>query len=149
VALLDQRQLSLLDPTGARARLFDKTNVDRAKVGDILYTTFKSGEPFAGVILSIKGSGPHASVLLRNNLTKVAVEMSIKIYSPLVQSMEIAQRTPKRKRRARIYYMRKPEHDLGSVQKVVDQYLRQRALLTGGGRTQSQRLGVRTKKGKR
>lgn len=152
VALIEQQQLSLLDPTGARSRLFSKTNPDRAKVGDILYTTFKSGEPFAGVILSIKGSGPHASVLLRNHLTKIAVEMSIKIYSPLVQSMEIAQRSPKRKRRARIYYMRKPEHDLGSVQKVVDQYLRQRALLTGGGagRTTGQnRGGLKPKKAKR
>ncbi|KEF51471.1 uncharacterized protein A1O9_12388 [Exophiala aquamarina CBS 119918] len=151
VALIEQQQLALLDPTGARARLFDKTNLDRAKVGDILYTTFKSGEPFAGVILSIKGSGPGASVLLRNHLTKIAVEMSIKIYSPLVQSMEIAQRAPKRKRRARIYYMRKPEHDLGSVQKVVDQYLRQRAQLTGAGRASGQqRAGLRpAKKGKK
>jgi large subunit ribosomal protein L19 len=46
--------------------------------------------------------------------------------------MEIAQKTPKRKRRARLYYMRKPKHDIGSVQKIVDQYLKKRAILTGG-----------------
>lgn len=71
--------------------------------------------------------------------------MSIKIYSPNVQSMEIAQRAEKRKRRARLYYMRQPKHDMGSVQKVVDQYLRRKASLTGG------KLGAeygQTRKGK-
>lgn len=132
ISVVDSRQLAFLDPTGARAKLFDKTNKDRARVGDILLTTFKSGEQASGVILSIKGSAPHTSVLLRNNLTGVGMEMSVKVHSPLVQSMEVAQRTTKRKRRARIYYLRKPEHDVGSVQKVVDQYVRQRAMLTGG-----------------
>lgn len=132
VSVVDNNQLALLDPTGARAKLFDKENKDRARVGDILLATFTSGEPVSGVILSIKGSGPHTSVLLRNNLTGVGMEMQVKVHSPLVQSMEIAQRTLKRKRRARLYYMRKPEHDMGSVQKVVDQYMRQRAMLTGG-----------------
>ncbi|EHY55184.1 hypothetical protein HRR83_005560 [Exophiala dermatitidis] len=149
VGLVDKQQLSVLDPTGARARLFDKTNPDRAKVGDILLTTFKTGEPVSGVIMVIKGSGPHTSVLLRNQLTTVGMEMSIKVHSPLVQSMEIAQRSPKRKRRARLYYLRKPEHDVGSVQKVVDQYLRQRAMLTGG-KPSRQGGGFRGgKKGKR
>jgi ribosomal protein L19 len=148
ISVVDKSQLALLDPTGARSKLFDKTNKDRAKVGDILLATFASGEPVSGVILSIKGSGPHTSVLLRNNLTGVGMEMQVKVHSPLVQSMEIAQRAPKRKRRARIYYLRKPEHDMGSVQKVVDQYLRQRAMLTGG-KPGSHFGRSRPKKGKR
>ncbi|KAJ9617053.1 hypothetical protein H2200_000774 [Cladophialophora chaetospira] len=149
ISVVDNSQLALLDPTGARAKLFDKTNKDRAKVGDVLLATFTSGEPVSGVILSIKGSGgPHTSVLLRNNLTGIGMEMQVKVHSPLVQSMEIAQRAPKRKRRARIYYLRKPEHDVGSVQKVVDQYLRQRAMLTGG-KPGSQLGRFRSKKGKR
>src|SRR5271155_2973210 len=129
---VDNAQRALLDPTGARARLFDPENKEGAKVGDILLTTFKTGEPFSGVILSIKQRGIHTSVLLRNQLTRIGTEMSIKVYSPLVQSMEVAQKAVKRKRRARLYYLRKPKHDVGSVEKVVDQYLRQRALLTGG-----------------
>jgi large subunit ribosomal protein L19 len=149
ISLVDKSQMTLLDPTGARAKLFDKTNKDRARVGDILLATFTSGEPVSGVILSIKGAGgPHASVLLRNNLTGVGMEMQVKVHSPLVQSMEIAQRGGKRKRRARLYYLRKPEHDIGSVQKVVDQYIRQRALLTGG-KPGSQLGRSRTKKGRR
>ncbi|RVX68402.1 hypothetical protein B0A52_07402 [Exophiala mesophila] len=147
VALIDSQQLSQLDPTGARSRLFDTTNKECVKVGDILLTTFKSGEPFSGVVLAIKGSGPHTSVLLRNQLTKIGTEMLIKVHSPLVQSMEVAWRVPKRKRKARLYYMRRPDHDMGSVQKVVDQYLRQRALLTGTKRTSQ--FADRSKKGKR
>ena len=145
VKVIDDSQRPTLDPTGARARLFDYKNPDGAKVGDVLLTTFKTGEPFSGVILSIRERGIHTSVLLRNQLTRVGAEMNVKVFSPLVQSMEVAQRAPKRKRRARIYYMRKPEHDAGSVQKVVDQYLRQRAALTGG------KLGTQygTRRGKR
>lgn len=124
--------MALLDPTGARKRLFDPKNREGTKVGDILLTTFKSGEPFSGIIMSIKQRGVDTSVLLRNHLTRVGTEMQIKIYSPLVQSMEVAQKAPKRKRRARLYYLRKPKHDVGSVEKIVDQYLKQRALLTGG-----------------
>lgn len=63
------------------------------------------------------------------------MEMDVKVFSPLVQSMEVAQKAVKRPRRARLYYMRKPKHDRGSVQKIVDQYLRQRAALTGGKKT--------------
>jgi len=80
---------------------------------------------------------------MRNHLTRIGTEMSIKVFSPLVQSMEIAQRAVKRKRRARLYYLRQPKHDVGSVQKVVDQYLRQKQLLTGG------RMGGQFNSGKR
>ncbi len=132
VTEVEQSQLAVLDSSGARRRLFDPINPDRAKVGDVLLATFKTGEPFSGVAMSIKQRGPATSVLLRNHLTRIGTEMQIKVFSPLVQSMEVAQKGVKRKRRARLYYLRKPKHDVGSVQKVVDQYLRQRALLTGG-----------------
>ena len=64
---IDDQQLARLDPTGARAKLFDEANDDRAKPGDILHTTFTSGEPFSGIIMVIKGQGPHKSVLLRES----------------------------------------------------------------------------------
>jgi large subunit ribosomal protein L19 len=96
-----------------------------------MLATFQGGEPFSGVIMSIKGSGPHKAVLLRNHLTAIGTEMSIKVFSPTVQSMEIVQRAKKRARRAKLTYLRKPKHDVGSVQKIVDQYLRERAMLSG------------------
>ena len=123
--------MAILDPTGARQRLFDYENIEGVKVGDILLTTFKSGDPFSGIVMSIKQRGVDSSVLVRNHLTRIGTEMQIKIFSPLVQSMEVAQKAVKRKRRARLYYLRKPKHDVGSVDKIVAQYLRQRAILTG------------------
>lgn len=149
VSAVDEAQYALLDPTGGRRRLFDRKNSDGAKAGDVLHVTFKIGEPFSGVILSVKSRGPHTTVLMRNHLTRVGVEMDIKVFSPLVQSMEVAQKALKRPRRARLYYMRKPKHDRGSVSKIVDQYLRQRAALTGGKKTGAGGQRIQTARTKR
>lgn len=60
------------------------------------------------------------------------VEMYVKIYSPNVKSIEIVKRAEKRARRARLYYMRQPKHDRGSVEGVVEDYLRRRRLIRSG-----------------
>ncbi|CBF77971.1 mitochondrial 54S ribosomal protein bL19m [Aspergillus nidulans FGSC A4] len=57
--------------------------------------------------------------------------MSIKVFSPNVESVEIVQRAEKRKRRARLYYMRHPKHDMRSVENIVSNYLRQKSAVTG------------------
>lgn len=57
------------------------------------------------------------------------MEMWYKIYSPLVEGIEIVQRAAKRARRARLTYMRTVKHDRGSVENVVRVYLRQKAAL--------------------
>lgn len=161
---VQEAQLAQLDPTGERRALFDYRRSPRSvKVGDILRVTFKNGDPFSGVCLSIRLRGVDTSFLLRNQLTRVGVEMSIKVFSPNVESVEIVQRAEKRKRRARLYYMRcvlnslwivglglgmltrstlrvyrKPKHDMGSVENLVANYLRQKRSLTGkrgGGQT--------------
>jgi len=81
------------------------------------------------VCINIRKRGVDTAILLRNHLTRVGVEMWFKIYSPNVTGIEIVQRREKRARRARLYYMRQPKHDMGSVEGIVRQYLRQRALL--------------------
>lgn len=107
ISVIQQSQLDVLDPTGERKALFDyRRNPRSVKVGDILRVTFRSGDPFSGVCLNIRSRGIDTSFLLRNNLTRVGVEMWIKVFSPNVESVEIVQRTEKRKRRARLYYMR-------------------------------------------
>lgn len=129
---LADTQMSILDPTGARARLFAPTNPEAAKVGDILLVRQKGGDPFAGVCINIRRRGVDTAILLRNELTRVGVEMWYKVYSPNVEGIEVVQRRQKRAKRARLYYMRKPEHDAGSVQNVVTQYIRQRQSLRSG-----------------
>ncbi len=106
VADWQAQHLKQLDPTGSRTRLFDRNNPDVSCVGDILLVTFKTGDPFAGVCLSIKRRGVDTGILLRNKLLMVGVEMWVKVYSPSVQAIEVVKRAEKRARRARLYYMR-------------------------------------------
>ncbi|OOF94789.1 hypothetical protein ASPCADRAFT_208449 [Aspergillus carbonarius ITEM 5010] len=132
IGAVQEAQLTQLDPTGERMALFDyRRNPRSVKVGDILRVTFKNGDPFSGVCLSIRLRGIDTSFLLRNQLTRVGVEMAVKVFSPNVESVEIVQRTEKRKRRARLYYMRKPKHDMGSVENLVANYLRQKRSIAG------------------
>lgn len=99
--------MAVLDPKGERKALFDyRRNTRSVKAGDIVRVTFKNGDPFNGVVLSIKLRGIDTSFLVRNELTRVGVEMSIKVFSPNVQSVEIVQRAERKPRRARLYYMR-------------------------------------------
>jgi large subunit ribosomal protein L19 len=129
---LTASQISVLDPTGARTALFSKSNPEAAKVGDVLLVRLKSGDPFAGVCINIRRRGVETGILLRNQLTRVGVEMWYKIYSPNVEGIEVVQRREKRARRARLTYMRKPKHDMGSVQNLVLAYQRTRGALRGG-----------------
>ncbi|EKG19033.1 Ribosomal protein L19 [Macrophomina phaseolina MS6] len=142
-------QLSVLDPTGARAHLFSRANKEAARVGDILLVRQKNGDPFAGVCLNIRRRGVDTAILLRNQLTRVGVEMWYKVFSPNVEGIEVVQRREKRARRARLYYMRKPKHDLGSVENIVRQYQRQRAMLRSGGGARGRDANSGKKAGKK
>ena len=127
-------QLAVLDPSGGRTRLFAKDNPDAAHSGDVMLVRFRGGggQPVSGVILSIRRRGVDTAILLRNHITRVGVEAWIKVYSPLVTSMEIVERAAKRPRRERLYYMRQPKHDRGSVEGVVANYIKTRSYLGTG-----------------
>ncbi|KAH7071494.1 translation protein SH3-like domain-containing protein [Paraphoma chrysanthemicola] len=136
IAAVTASQTTLLDPSGARTRLFAKDNPECARVGDILLVRQRTGDPFAGVCINIRRRGVDTAILLRGQLTRVGVEMWYKVYSPLVEGIEVVQRAAKRARRARLTYMRTVKHDRGSVENVVRLYLRQKAALgtTDGGK---------------
>ncbi|KAF1954232.1 hypothetical protein CC80DRAFT_418358, partial [Byssothecium circinans] len=133
VAAVTSSQLALLDPTSSRTRLFDRQNPECARVGDILLVRLRTGDPFAGVCINIRRRGVDTAILLRGQLTRVGVEMWYKVYSPVVEGIEVVQRAAKRARRARLTYMRKVKHDRGSVENVVRMYLRQKAALGAVG----------------
>ncbi|EEQ28976.1 hypothetical protein McanMca71_000967 [Microsporum canis] len=139
IGAITSEQLAVLDPTGERKALFDPKNRQGAKVGDILRVTFKNGDPFAGVCLNIRQRGVDTAFLLRNKLTRISCEMWVKAYSPNVAGVEVVQRTEKRKRRAKLTYMRQPAHDMGSVENIVRNYLRTKRILAGGGDQRSRK----------
>ncbi len=75
--------------------------------------------------------------------------MWYKIYSPNVEGIEVVQRREKRARRARLTYMRKAKHDLGSVQNIVLAYQRTRVATRGGSESGDSKGGTRKKSKKR
>ncbi|KAH9837396.1 54S ribosomal protein subunit img1, mitochondrial, partial [Teratosphaeria destructans] len=150
IAVLTAAQLRVLDPTGARTRLFSPDNPERVKPGDILLVRHKSGDPWSGVVLNIRRrhSPIDTAVLLRGQLTRVGVEMWVKIYSPNVEGIEVVQRkVGRRARRAKLHYMRLPRHDIGSVEGVVKAYVRQKAGgPVAGSRVKGRDAGSQSKK---
>ena len=122
-------QIAVLDPTGARTALFSKARLDRAKVGDVLMVTTSKGDTFAGAFIQIRRRGVDTAIQLRGQLMKTGVEMWFKIYSPTVTGIDIIWRRPKRARRARLTYMRKPKHDMGAVDHLVFAWRKERASL--------------------
>ncbi|KAL5612970.1 hypothetical protein BROUX41_003952 [Berkeleyomyces rouxiae] len=136
-------EIARLDPTGSRTALFSKARLDRAKVGDVLMVTTRSGEPFSGAFMQIRRRGVDTAIQLRGNLMKTGVEMWYKIYSPSVAGVDIIWRRPRRARRARLTYLRKPKHDMGSVDHLVFSWKRERSVLrssagkTGGSKNLS------------
>ena len=116
-----------------------RTTPSAAHVGDILLVQQRGGDPFAGVCLSIRRRGVDSAILLRNQLTRIGVEMWFKVFSPNVEGVQIIKRKEKRARRARLYYLRKKEHDIGSVQGIVYGVLKQReAIKARAGRAEGE-----------
>lgn len=141
---LRQAHITMLDPTGARTRLFAKDQADAAKPGDVLMVSTKNGEPFSGYLIEIRRRGVDTAVLLRGQMMKMSVESWFKVYSPTVTAINIIWRRPKRARRARLTYMRKPEHDKGSVDHLVAAWKKERSTL----RSKSGSGGVKQHKAK-
>lgn len=128
---LHAAQMARMDPGGRRTALFDKANQYRAHVGDVLLVTHRrGGEPFAGVLMSVRRAGIDTAILLRNTLTKVGVEMWYKVYNKNVAGIEVVKRRDRRARRARLTYLRKPEHDPGPQDQYVYAWKASRNVLT-------------------
>jgi large subunit ribosomal protein L19 len=111
--------------------MFSRTSPEAVKPGDVLMITHRrGGEPFAGVVMSIRRRGVDTAVLLRNHLRGTGVEMWFKIYNKNVAGIDIIKRAPKRARRARLTYLRKPKHDVGSMEALVFEWKRTRKVFS-------------------
>lgn len=122
-------EFARLDPTGARRKLFEKNGPEAIHVRDIVMVRTRTSDPFSGVVIRIQRKQHDSSILLRNTITGVGVEREFKIYSPNVTGIELVQRRTKKPAQTRLFYLRKPEHDVGSVDGIVRQYLRQKSAL--------------------
>lgn len=86
--------------------MFSRHNKDSIRPGDILQVRRRNGDPFSGVLLNIRRRGIDTGFLLRDQLTRVGVEMWFKLYSPAIEDIDLVQRKAKKARRAKLYYMR-------------------------------------------
>lgn len=136
-------QQALLDPSGSRTRLFAKDNEDRVNTGDVLLVRFRNGDPFCGICMSIRRRGPDTGILLRNTIARVGAEMWVKIYNPAVVGIEIVQRAERRSRRARLTYLRKPEHDRGDLSNILNEYLKTRRTLNAKRKDRKEKIEMK------
>lgn len=114
---LDQ-QYAKLDPEGWRRKLITANSETRLLPGDvvrIVYTTRQIPQ-FLGQIIGINKGGVDASLLLRNNITKIGVEMRVKIFSPLIQRIDVVKKPFKRRLRNKHYYIRGNRLDVGDLE---------------------------------
>lgn len=123
---LRRREMERLDPTGVRTALFRRYGRDAVKVGDVLRVISTKGDPFAGVLINLRRRGADTAILLRTQMARTGVEMWFKVFSTKIKQIDVVWRRPKRARRARLYYMRQPKHDMGSVDHLVDTWFRSR-----------------------
>lgn len=114
-----------LDPTGWRRRLIDKHSGESLRAGDVVRVIYDKKkcnlDNFIGYILSVnrKELVQDASLLLRNQVSKVMVEVRVPLFSPLIQRIDILKRSDGSRRRNKHYYIRGTRLDVGNLDSLV------------------------------
>jgi len=113
-------QLRVLDPRNQRRGLFDRSSASSIRAGAVVQVDYlnyptKTQSSFTGVIMAIKRRGIETSFRLRNKVSTTGVEIVFPLYSPMIRGITVLQRSwQKRTRRAKLFYLRKPKHDIKS-----------------------------------
>lgn len=114
-------QYAKLDPTFWRRDLIqpsERNNNTVLRAGDIvrvMYNT-RSVPSFTGQIVKISKKGLDANFLLRNLVSKVGVEMQVKLFNPLISRIDVVRRPAEYKKRNRQYYIRGNRLDVGDLE---------------------------------
>jgi large subunit ribosomal protein L19 len=105
-------EIERLDPTGEKRALVLRKSKTRIKPGDVVlvesYTSRTKGTTtrFMGICIALYRKGIDTSILLRNIIERVGVEMRFPVYSPMVKRIEILRRG-EGYRRAKLFYLRR------------------------------------------
>lgn len=112
-----------LDTEGWRTKLINKKDSKNCiKAGDIIRVVYNkekcSYDNFVGYILSVdrKERTQDASVLLRNQISKVMVEVRVPLFSPLVERIDILKKADGSRKRNKHYYIRGTKLDVGNLE---------------------------------
>ena len=120
---------SQLDPQGWRKALINKKKKKEKKKipqsiesGDIVCVTYAQTrctyDSCIGYVLSIerKHLFHHASILLRNQISKTIVEIRVLIFSQLLERIDIFKRNGSKRRRNKHYCSRGTRVDVGNLE---------------------------------
>jgi ribosomal protein L19 len=108
-----QKQLAKLDPTGWRSELLK--NIRTGDVVRVMYTS-RAIPPFVGQVLALSKSQLDTNITLRNQVSKVGVEIKVKLFSPLVSRIDVVRKPHAYKKRNRQYYIRGNRLDVGDLE---------------------------------
>ncbi len=76
-------------------------------VGDNVKVHFGAGNPFQGIVISIRGKDENKTFTVRRiGVNKIGIERIFPLSSPLLKKIEVVKKNKKRVRRAKLYYLR-------------------------------------------
>ncbi|RUS28388.1 translation protein SH3-like domain-containing protein, partial [Jimgerdemannia flammicorona] len=112
VQILSEEQMRRRDTDG-RMHLFSRKNPHCVVPGSVLLVENSTSlsknttTTFMGIVIAISRKGIDTSFTLRNIVMKVGVEQRFFLYSPMLKTIKVLQRSSENKfRRAKLYYLR-------------------------------------------
>ncbi|CEP22789.1 IMG1 [Cyberlindnera jadinii] len=108
-----ETQRARLDPTGWRSSLLK--SVRPGDVVRVMYTS-RAIPPFVGQVIAMSKKQLDTNITLRNQVSKVGVEVKVKLYSPLVSRIDVIRKPHAYKKRNRQYYIRGNRLDVGDLE---------------------------------
>lgn len=108
-------QYEKFDKSGAKRLALSLENKDRIRADDIVTIVYKNQKPVTGQVIMVKRAGIASSVLLRNKITGLGVEMNIPVFHPNILRLDVVRRPASYKPRNRHYYIRNSRLDVGEI----------------------------------
>lgn len=114
-----EAQYNKFDPSGVKRKILDKSNPEKLRSGDVVRIVYKEQSPAVGAVIAINKSGLGTTLLLRNMITGVGVEIHVPVFSPMVERIDIVRRPAKYKGRTKHYYIRNTRLDVGDLESSI------------------------------
>lgn len=112
---LKQAQYEKFDKSGAKRQAISLKNPERIRADDIVTVVYKNQKPVTGQVIMLKRCGLNSTILLRNKITGLGVEMNIPIFHPNILRLDVVRRPANYKPRNRHYYIRNSRLDVGEI----------------------------------
>lgn len=116
LSYLQKELLSKYDPTGKRRALVNRENGLRS--GDIIRVTYLDRTEVIGKIIAIKRghNTVGSSILLRNKLKNIGVEIRVPLYLPKLKNIEKIESPAKYLPGSKQYWIRNTRHDVQDLE---------------------------------